>query len=244
MELSKNIINKSHELGFIDVGVSNQTVENKNLVRLEENFRNNYNGTMRWLERSPEIRIDASNLLEDAKSVICFAYLVPIGKIKHSKHARFAQGEDYHKVLKSKLNELVEILKDEFLNIKTKICVDTSPVFEKAFAANAGLGFIGKNTLLIHPEFGSNIVLGEIITNIGLATSNKQQATNKCGNCTKCMDACPTKAIVKPYVLDARKCISYLSIEHKGEIPKEFQKYVSENTYGCDVCANACPYNG
>jgi epoxyqueuosine reductase len=243
MNQIEELIQFSKKLGFLDVGISLPSVSESNVKSLKNNIKNSFNAEMKWLERNPESRIDAGFLLKNASLVICFIHPVPIGKSRHPLRARFAMGDDYHKVLKEKLNIIVkEFLERKYPNVKTKICVDTSPIFEKAFAVSAGLGWIGKHTLLIHPKLGSNFVLGEIITDIKFTTSNRQQVINGCGDCQKCMDACPTKAIVKPYVLDARRCISYLTIENKKEIPEEF-KQLCKDKYGCDVCVNVCPKN-
>ena len=242
MKISETLIEYSKSLGFVDIGVSKAKVDIKNLKSLNNYISNCFNAEMKWIERSPERRINAENLLKGAKSVICFIHPVPIGEIKHQSFAKFAQGDDYHKVLKAKLNDIVDsVLKKEYPDIKTKACVDSSPIFEKAFAANAGLGWIGKNTLLIHPKYGSNIVLGEIVTDIEFEADKKMEP--RCVNCNKCIKACPTNALIEPYKLDARKCLSYLTVEHKSEIPDKFKEFIKDGMYGCDLCINACPYS-
>ena len=239
--LSINLIVQAKQKGFIDVRVSGPKVDWKCLDRLLKNNKNDYNASMKWLERNPKGRMEAASLLDNAKSVICFAHPIPIGEIKRPTFARFAQGEDYHKVLKTKLSELVKLLEKECPEIKTKICVDTSPIFEKAFAANAGLGWIGKNTLLIHPSLGSNIVLGEIITDVEFMPDEKIEI--RCGSCQKCIEACPTGALVEPYVLDSRKCIAYYTTVNDVEIPEEIKEHISYKDHGCDRCVDICPYS-
>ncbi|MFH1874332.1 MAG: QueG-associated DUF1730 domain-containing protein [Pseudomonadota bacterium] len=229
-----------------------------------------YQASMKWMERVPEARGDPKSLLPEAQTVICvgFAYgnhgLLEDNNKKNNYNplrARFARGEEYHKFVRQKLKLICEELKKDHPQAKFKICVDTSPIFEKALAARAGLGWIGKNTLLINPKFGSYLVLGEIITDIdfghceeqkrrsnpdhltGLLRYARNDNIGQCGDCRKCLKACPTGALVEPYVLDARRCLSYLTIEHKTEIPEEFKKFIKPGQYGCDICQQVCPYN-
>jgi len=241
MKLSEEFKERAKELGFVCIGVSPSVVPAIYVRALKKWVDLNHNASMKWIEREPQRRGDAGLLLEGAKSVVCLMHPIPIGDVNHPKKARFAQGEDYHKVLKQKLRVLVdEVLKPNYTNIKTKICVDTSPILEKAFAAQAGLGWIGKHTLLINPKLGSNFVLGEIITDVSFEPDKPTES--RCGDCQACIDACPTKALIRPFVLNASKCISYLSIEHKGEVSTELQKFVTDETYGCDRCVDVCKY--
>jgi len=157
------------------------------------------------------------------------------------KIARYAHGRDYHKVLKKLLKQLAAYINEQDPSAQTKLCVDSAPLLEKAYAVRAGLGFIGKNTTLITPQYGSYVLLGEILTNLELEYD--QPADGTCGTCTRCIDACPTKAFAGPRELDAKRCISYLTIEHKGPIPQEFHKPMANWIFGCDICQEVCPYN-
>ena len=161
--------------------------------------------------------------------------------------SRYAWGDDYHKVMWEKLNALVAGMRDRFAGpFIARAYADTGPVAERAFAKQAGLGWVGKNTLLLSEEYGSWLFLGVILTSLDLATSipgRELILPDLCGNCRQCIDACPTGALVEPYVLDARRCISYLTIEHRGTIPEEFRAPIGWEVYGCDVCQDVCPYN-
>ena len=155
--------------------------------------------------------------------------------------ARYARGEDYHVFMMGKLKDLVDEIHKRQPNAKAKLCVDTSPVLEKALAARAGIGWIGKNSILINEKFGSWFILGEIITDLEIEPD--EPSVNRCGDCSACIDACPTTALIEPKVLDSRRCISYLTLEHRGPLPEEMKTFVSEGQYGCDVCQEVCPFN-
>ena len=150
-------------------------------------------------------------------------------------------GDDYHEVIKSRLHALADWMRQAVPSAQTRACVDTAPLMEKELAARAGVGWVGKNTCLINPRVGSWLLLGEILTTIPLPPD--APATDHCGTCTRCLDACPTGAIVAPYRLDARRCISYLTIEHRGEIEPELAGRMGDWLYGCDVCQDVCPHN-
>lgn len=190
-------------------------------------------------------RVHPEQLLPGAKSVIVIAvnYYRPVDGVPagHGQIARYAYGRDYHKVLKNLLKQLEIFILKNSPEAKTKICVDSSPLLEKNYAVRAGLGFIGKNTTLITPEFGSFVLLGEIICDLELEYDTEKTGT--CGTCTRCLDACPTKAILGPGELDARRCISYLTIETSGPIPDEFHAAMGDRIFGCDICQEVCPYN-
>jgi epoxyqueuosine reductase len=196
---------------------------------------------MRWMNRDPAARLKPGSLLASAKSVICCACKYESQKPKKPHVARFASGRDYHETVKEKLEQVVAVLKKERPDAQFKLCVDTSPVMEKALAVRSGIGWRGKNSVIIDPDSGSFFVLGEIITDIEIEPD--PPIGEKCGDCRKCIDACPTRAIVEPYVLDSRRCISYLTIEHKGPIDNEFAKIIKNGQYGCDICQNVCPFN-
>ena len=155
--------------------------------------------------------------------------------------ARYALGDDYHELIKSRLHALADWMRDIAPDAQTRACVDTAPVMEKELAARTGVGWIGKNTCLINEEIGSWLLLGEIITTLVLPVD--EPAADRCGTCRRCIDACPTGAITDAYQLDARKCISYLTIEHRGEISPELQRRMGDWLYGCDICQDVCPWN-
>ena len=217
--------------------------------RLRQWLDNNFDGEMAYIKRGEEKRIDPQKVLSGAKSVICLR----TNYFPQSKDMSFledtAQGdvslyalnEDYHDVITPRLRELEEKIKTEFVGCHTRGYVDTGPVLEKPLAQKAGLGWIGKHTNLLTEGIGSWYFLSEILVDVALPPSTP--AEDHCGTCTNCIDICPTDAIVAPYVLDSRKCISYLTIELKGMIPHEFRKAIGNRIYGCDDCQIVCPWN-
>jgi len=232
------------ELGFELVGITSASpLDDSVLLQWIENC---HHASMGYMARSPEKRCDPRELVSSAKSVICVGSNYypgnhpPVEK-KAGKISRYAWGEDYHIVIREKLERLIEFIKEVEPDSTCKICVDTAPLLERALAARAGLGFFGKNTCLISHEIGSWFFLGEVITDLKLEMD--EQVEGDCGSCTKCQDACPQNALIEPYVLDARKCNSYLTIEHKGDIPEEREKGIGDQVFGCDRCQEVCPYN-
>lgn len=209
-------------------------------------------GSMDYLARNTELRAQPELLLPGAKSAIMVADLYharsgsggaestsanpPAGKV-----ARYARGRDYHKVMKKRLHALCDELKAQNSSAEFRAFVDTAPLMEREVAQLAGLGWIGKHTLLIHPRIGSFILLGGILTTLEIATTSEPIADH-CGTCTRCIDACPTGAIT-PYSVDASRCISYLTIENRGSIEPEFQQAMGDWLYGCDICQEVCPHN-
>ncbi len=244
--LTNLIKEKTLELGFAKVGIARAAELTQEGKRLQEWLRRNYHATMEWMERNAERRIDPRAILPEARSVICVAmnYYTPLQHSRDSergKISRYAWGDDYHIVLAERLALLVECIKQIAPDALTKAYVDTGPVMEKAWAARAGLGWIGKHTNLITRDVGSWVFLGEVITNLDLVPD--EPGVDHCGTCRACIDACPTHAIVEPYVLDSTKCISYLTIEHRGEIPDELATKFENWVYGCDICQDVCPWN-
>jgi epoxyqueuosine reductase len=203
-------------------------------------------GEMRYLtDYRGDIRSDPRNLLPTAKSIICVARSYNAGRNEPSSGiSRYARGEDYHDILKRKLAELVALMRAEWGNFDYKCCVDTAPILERSFARQAGLGWIGKNTCLINQQHGSYVFLGEILVSLDLEPDTP--APYRCGTCTRCIDACPTAAIVPggyATAVDSRRCISYLTIELRGPIPEEMRAETGAHVFGCDICQEVCPWN-
>ncbi len=207
-----------------------------------------HGGTMSYLSQNAELRENPAHLLAGARSAICVALNYhredPPGSGTPSlgRAAQYVRGYDYHRVLRSMLTELVDRLRpllDE--PFEQRVFVDTGPILERELAAGAGLGWIGKNTMLLHERLGSYLFLGEILTTLDLESD--APAVDRCGRCTRCLDACPTNAIIAPYQLDASRCISYLTIEHRDDVPDEFHEQIGDWVYGCDICQQVCPYN-
>lgn len=228
------------ELGFDAFGVTS----------IEPSLRREYylrwieegqHGEMSWLERNNERRLQPKAILPEAKSIICVGlnYYQPDPE-RRGRIAKYALGKDYHKVILKKLKNLCTIMREEF-GADQKPYVDTGPVLEKPIAEQAGLGWQGKSTILLNAEKGTWLFLGFILTTLELEPDTP--AKDRCGSCTRCIDACPTDAITAPYKLDARRCIAYLTIEHKGSIPMEFRKGIGDRVYGCDECLDVCPWN-
>lgn len=199
-------------------------------------------GNMAWMERNNDRRLNPENILPEARSIICVGinYYQPQPE-QRGRIARYALGGDYHDVLLKKLKRLCTWLREQ--GYANKPYVDTGPVLEKPIAEQAGLGWQAKNTMLINKEHGNWLFLGEIFTTAALPVDEGQQQPNRCGTCSRCIQACPTKAITAPYQLDARKCISYLTIEHHGPIPEEYREAIGGRVYGCDECLDVCPWN-
>jgi len=201
-----------------------------------------FQGEMNWMERDPETRADPNKYDPTARTIlvagISSRQIAP--PLRRGRIAAYAQGADYHDFLREKL----ETLARETLSVwkgSHRICVDSSPLLEKPLAALAGIGWQGKNTLLIHREHGPWLLLGFLLTDLAISADTPD--SDHCGTCTRCLDACPTQAFPKPYVLDARRCLAYLTIEHPGAIPEEFRPLVGDRLFGCDECLEVCPWN-
>ncbi|MCA9312475.1 MAG: tRNA epoxyqueuosine(34) reductase QueG, partial [Phycisphaerales bacterium] len=209
-------------------------------------------GSMSWLADHTDVRLDPRLLLEDARSVVMVAdqYArrdgastthedLPAG---HGRVARYARGDDYHVIMKRRLHRICDLLREEHPEHAFRAFVDTAPILEREHAARAGLGWIGKHTLLIHPRRGSYLFLGGIITTLSLeAPVHQRVEPDRCGTCTRCIDACPTEAIV-PYSVDASKCIAYLTIERREDIEPRFHEAIDDMIFGCDICQEVCPF--
>ncbi|MFA7685195.1 MAG: tRNA epoxyqueuosine(34) reductase QueG [Candidatus Gracilibacteria bacterium] len=256
--LKEKIEQYAKSLGFDLIGFSNITTDKKVFAFYKSWLKKKYQGDMDYLEKTTP-RKDLSKILEEAKTVISlgmnYYYEQKPLKKGFGRVARYAYGRDYHKIIGKKLKELEAFIKTLSPKIETKSYIDTGPILERSFAEKSGLGTVGKNTCLITKEFGSWVFLGEIITTLGIENSENfvtdfektsaLPAFPSCGNCTRCIDNCPTKAIIAPGVIDARKCISYLTIENKKQIPKKFHEVIKKSgrLYGCDICQEVCPHN-
>ncbi len=246
---SSLIKEEASRLGFLFCGISKAEFLEKEAPRLEKWLRKGSQGEMKYLENNFDKRLDPRLLLIGAESVISLAYNYypssehdPISKNPFApKIARYAYGEDYHHVVKDKIYELMNFIQETIAKVNARVFIDSAPILEKAWAEKSGLGWIGKNTNLIHKKAGSYFFLGEIILDLTLATDIP--VMDHCGTCTRCIDACPTEAITESYILDASRCISYLTIELKGDIPDEFHPQLENWAFGCDICQEVCPWN-
>jgi epoxyqueuosine reductase len=212
---------------------------------LENYQNNNFQGEMKYLENHFDKRLNPQLLVEGAKSVISLSYNYfpeeELPKFENYKISKYAYGQDYHDVIKEILREMTQELLEEIGEFSFRIFTDSAPVLEKAWAAKSGLGWIGKNALLLTKQTGSFQFLAEIICDLELDTDHL--VSDHCGSCRKCIDACPTDAIVSDKVIDGSKCISYLTIELKNEIPNDFQGKMEDWIFGCDICQDVCPWN-
>ena len=237
----------AHECGFELAGIASAS-PSADFDRYHEWVAEGMAGEMRYLtDRRADVRRDVRNLLPSAKSVICVGKLYntpdPPPQSGDAKISRYARGQDYHVVMRRALEEMVARL-TAIEPFEWKICVDTAPLLERSYARMAGLGWIGKNTCLINEPQGSWFFLGEIVTSLELEPGTPPP--DRCGSCTRCIDACPTQALVpssEGWKLDSRRCISYLTIELRGPIPEELQAGVGEQVFGCDICQDVCPWN-
>jgi len=243
--LSQQISEKAKSLGISGIGFSQAMQLYTEREHLKAWLKNQYHADMQWMERNLDKRTEPEKLFPGAKTVISVMLNYKPAEVQSAdtpQIAKYAYGRDYHKVLKKKLHLLIDFLHQLEPNARARAFVDSAPVLEHAWAQHSGLGWIGKHSLLINRKYGSYILLGEIITNLQIGPSNNQMP-DLCGSCTRCIDACPTGAIVKPYVVDARKCISYHTIENKGELPAALQEKFGKWAFGCDICQDVCPYN-
>ncbi|HET9933499.1 MAG TPA: tRNA epoxyqueuosine(34) reductase QueG, partial [Polyangiaceae bacterium] len=247
--LSRAVIDAGIALGFSRVGIADAGPLERGRERLEAFRRRGFAGGLDYLERGD--RHDPSALLPGARSAVValFAHgdprVVPVEALTsrlRGSVARYAQGDDYHLLLKTLLFELARRVADlSGRSLRARVCVDSAPLLERELALRAGLGFQGKSTLLIAPGVGSYVVIGELLLDVELAPTSGGSAG--CGTCRACLDACPTQAFSEEYVLDARRCISYLTIEREGEIPRELRAPIGNRVFGCDVCQETCPFN-
>lgn len=235
---------KAHELGFSFCGISEATFLEEEAPRLESWLKNGFHGEMAYMENHFDKRLDPRLLVDGAKSVVSLLlnyYPSEFQNENSYKISKYAYGEDYHFVIKDKLKELMHHIHEEIGEVDGRVFVDSAPVLDKAWAAKSGLGWIGKNNNLINKGNGSFFFVAELI--IDLELEYDSATTNHCGTCTACIDACPTQAIESPYIVNGSKCISYLTIELKDDIPNQFKNQLDDWMYGCDVCQDVCPWN-
>lgn len=233
------------ELGFSYCGISEATFLESEAPRLEAWLQRGHAGQMKYLEENFDKRLDPRLLVPGAKSVVSLIYnYYPEKNLSEGsdlKIAKYAYGEDYHFVIKDKLKIFIERLREKIGEVNGRAFVDSAPVHERAWAQRAGLGWIGKNSLLLNKSMGSFFFLAELILDLELEYDGPVK--DYCGTCTACMDACPTEAIPEPYVVDGSKCISYFTIELKEEIPTEVKGKFENWIFGCDICQDVCPWN-
>jgi epoxyqueuosine reductase len=234
--------------GFHKVGIVSAAPLEEEAPRLNEWLARGYHGEMSWMARDVEKRLDPVKLFPPARSIVVVAlnYYTPDQHRENSatgKVSRYAWGDDYHDVLKTKLESLLSWIREQEPDAVGKICVDIQPTLDKAWAVRAGLGWLGKHTNVITPEYGSWVFIGELLLNLELEP-DYEPIEDHCGTCTLCIDACPTQAITEPYVVDSNKCISYATIELRApELPQAIGPHLSGWLYGCDICQDVCPWN-
>jgi epoxyqueuosine reductase len=244
--ISLKIKEEALKLGFFACGFAKAVSLEKERNALDAYLKKGYHGNMKYMENHFEKRLDPILLQEGTKSVISVLYNYFTTKKQIDSKApvlsKYAYGEDYHDVIKRKLNKLLNYIKTLNPEINGRVFVDSAPILERAWAQKAGLGWVGKNGNLIHKDSGSFFFIGELFVDIELEY-NEIPIKNYCGQCTRCIEACPTKAIVAPGIVDGSKCISYLTIELKDEIPEEFKGKMQNRVFGCDICQDVCPFN-
>lgn len=235
---------EAQRLNFDYCGISKAGFLEEEAPRLEKWLKENKHGQMQYMENYFDKRLNPTLLVEGAKSVISLLYNYYPEQVQNTeapKISKYAYGNDYHDVIKEKLQEFLVSLKQKIGNINGRAFVDSAPVMDKAWAAKSGLGWVGKNSNLITTKHGSFFFIAELIIDVDLEYD--QAIKDYCGTCTRCIDACPTDAISEPFVVDGSKCISYLTIELKDEIPDSFKGKLDNWAFGCDVCQDVCPWN-
>lgn len=242
---AQSIKTEAKRLGFLSCGISKAEFLEEEAPRLESWLHQNKHGKMHYMENHFDKRLDPTLLVEGSKSVISLTYNYYTDKLQQDSNApkisKYAYGLDYHYVIKDKLNQLLEFIKEEIGDVHGRAFVDSAPIMEKAWAKKSGLGWIGKNSNLITQKVGSFYFISELIVDLDLEVDHA--VTDHCGSCTACIDACPTEAITEPFQVDGSKCISYFTIELKDNIPNEMKGKLDHWAFGCDVCQDVCPWN-
>ena len=248
LSFSERVREKAFDLGFCKFGIVPANALAEEGGQFFRWLKRGYHGEMAWMNREPQKRVDPNLIFPEARSLIVVAinYYTPhehLDSTARGKISRYAWGDDYHEIVRDKLRSLLAWIKTEVPEAEGKVCVDTSPVLEKAWAVRAGIGWLGKHTNVITTDHGSWVFLGEIILNVDIE-HDAEVVDDHCGSCTACLDACPTQAIVEPYVVDSRKCISYATIELRDEqLPSDIAENLNGWLYGCDICQDVCPWN-
>jgi len=236
---------EAKRLGFLSCGISKAQFLEEEAPRFEKWLTQEMHGEMKYMENHFDKRLDPTKLVQDSKSVVSLLLNYYPAQIQEDKSApkisKYAYGTDYHFVIKDKLKSLLSFINEEIGEINGRAFVDSAPVLDKAWAAKSGLGWIGKNSNLLTQKVGSFYFIAELILDLEL--DYDQPITDHCGTCTACIDACPTEAIVEPYVVDGSKCISYFTIELKNEIPLSVKGQFENWMFGCDICQDVCPWN-
>ncbi|WP_074979898.1 tRNA epoxyqueuosine(34) reductase QueG [Zhouia amylolytica] len=239
------IKSEAKRLGFLSCGISKADFLEEEAPRLEKWLKNNMHGEMHYMENHFDKRLDPRKLVEGSKSVVSMLLNYYPENTQEDPEAprisKYAYGTDYHFVIKDKLKQLLQFIQEEIGEVNGRAFVDSAPVLDKAWAAKSGLGWIGKNANLLSKQVGSFFFIAELVIDLDLACDTP--VTDHCGSCTACIDACPTQAIVEPYVVDGSKCISYFTIELKNEIPQDVRGKFDNWMFGCDVCQDVCPWN-
>ena len=244
LEYSSIIKQEAKRLGFDFCGISKAEFLEEEASRLEAWLKANRHGKMEYMENHFDKRLNPTLLVDGAKSVVSLLYNYYPQQIQTTdspKISKYAYGNDYHEVIKEKLKEFLNTLKEKIGDVNGRAFVDSAPVLDKAWAKKSGLGWIGKNANLINKDNGSFFFIAELIIDLDLEYDGPIR--DYCGTCTRCIDACPTEAIVEPFIVDGSKCISYLTIELKDAIPTEFKNKMDNWAFGCDVCQDVCPWN-
>jgi len=247
MQISDLIKRKANELGFLNCGILQVAALKEEEPHLKHWLEEKMHGEMGYMANNLEKRLDPALLVENAKTIVIVLFNYFPEDTQEDKTApiisKYAYGTDYHFVLKDKLKQLLAFIQTEIKPCNGRPFVDSAPVLERAWAKKAGLGWIGKNSNLISPEHGSFFFIGELIIDIELPYDDPKLVRDHCGRCTKCIDTCPTKAIVAERVVDARKCISYQTIELKGDLDENLKGQFENRVFGCDICQDVCPWN-
>ncbi len=244
-DITTKIINKALDIGFSACGITHTHPLDSETEHLLDWLRRGYNGTMKYMENNIDKRLNPNGLVADACSaIVVLLNYNPPRSIAEDKPqvSKYAYGVDYHFVVRSMLKRLLLDIQHDITPCNGVFFVDSAPILEKALAVRAGLGWIGKNSLLINSTYGSMTFIGTLFVDIPLRY-NTHTEPNRCGSCTRCIDVCPTKALVAPQILDAKRCISYLNKTHKGSIDPSLKTLIGNRVWGCDICIDACPYN-
>ncbi len=242
---TKWVKDEAKRLGFTACGIARASFLEEEAPRLEQWLMNDYHGTMQYMENHFDKRLDPTLLVPGAKSVISLLYNYFPSEVQNPNSfqiSKYAYGEDYHHVIKKKLNEMVSSMQEVLGSFHARVFTDSAPVMERAWAQKSGLGWLGKHSLLISKSRGSFFFLAEIILDIEL-NYDHPFTTDHCGSCTRCIDSCPTEAILPNNTVDGSRCISYFTIELKDEIPPHFKDHLEDWAFGCDICQDVCPWN-